>query len=121
MPAASIEGDAAPALAGPDFALILKSPMRSRGRHFSLFWRGSKVSRLGTVVSRKLAGSAVRRNLVKRHARAMFQQWCVRQGTPGCVDVVLRVTADIRGLSRAAEFSELSSLFSTFAPPRAES
>ena len=109
-----------PALAGGDFAMILKSPMRRRGRHFSLFWRSSKRSRLGTVVARKLAGSAVRRNLVKRHARAMFQQWCVAQDGSGCVDVVLRVTADIRSLSRSAEFFEISQLFSAFTPPRAE-
>jgi len=121
LPTASIRGDVGPALAGPDFAMILKSPMRRRSRHFSMFWRSSKNPRLGTVVSRKLAGSAVRRNLVKRHARAMFQEWCLRQGALGCVDVVLRVTADIRGLSRGAEFSEISSLFRALAPPRAES
>lgn len=72
------------------------------------------------VVSRKLAGSAVRRNLVKRHARAMFQAWCARHASLDGVDVVIRVTADICALSRQAEFSELSSLFSAFAPPRAE-
>ena len=111
---------AVPALAGADFAAILKSPTRRRGRHFSLFWRESGRHRLGTVVSRKLAGSAVRRNLVKRHARTMFQTWCLRHGDVGGIDVVIRVTADIRGLSRAAEFSELSTLFSALAPPGAE-
>lgn len=115
-----MQAAAVPALAGADFAAILKSPTRRRGRHFSMFWRESGRHRLGTVVSRKLAGSAVRRNLVKRHARAMFQAWCVRHGSTGGVDVVIRVTADIRGLSRNAEFSELSSLFSTLALPGAE-
>ena len=49
----------------------------------------------------------------------MFQTWCLRHGDVGGIDVVIRVTADIRGLSRAAEFSELSTLFSALAPPGA--
>lgn len=68
-------------------------------------------------MSNKLSGGAVRRNLVKRHARAMFQQWCrerIANDAPG-FDLVIRVAADIRALSRNAEFDEMRALFSQLA------
>jgi ribonuclease P protein component len=105
-------------LAGADFAVILKSPSRRRGRHFSVHWRVSAgASRLGLVVSRKLSGSAVRRNLVKRQARALFSDVCkLRQGRQASgVDVVVRLIADVRSLERGAGFSEMRDLFAGIA------
>lgn len=84
--------------------------------HFALHWRDSAQSRLGLVVSKKLAGNAVRRNLVKRHARDLFRLWCAGQpaGT-GARDLLLRVVADVRRLDRAAQFSEMRTLFGALA------
>lgn len=95
-----------------DFAAILKSSRRARSRHFSLFWRAADTTALGMVVSKKLVGNAVRRNLVKRHAREVFR---ARMAGPaiwaGGVQVVIRVSADIRALPRAAQFAEITDLF----------
>ena len=74
-------------------------------------------------MSNKLSGGAVRRNLVKRHARAMFQQWCrerIANDAPG-LDLVIRVAADIRALPRNAEFDEMRELFCQLAASAAGS
>ena len=92
--------------------------MRRKSRHFLLFLRPSATPRLGVVVSKRLAGNAVRRNLVKRHARAMFHQWRTERHT-GCLpgyDVVLRVAADIRRLARDEQSAEMRALFREAAP-----
>ena len=104
-------------LSGEDFAAILKSATRNRGVHFSLHWRASAGLRLGLVVSRKLAGSAVRRNLVKRHARELFRAWSGQQAGGNGLDVVLRVTRDLRAMDRAAEFAEMRILFGVLPRP----
>ena len=100
-------------LDGKDFAAILKDAMRRRSAHFSLHWRPSQADRLGLVVSRKLAGSSVRRNLVKRHARELFRFQTAGSGVDlRGLDVVLRVVKDLRGLDRQAELLEMRGLFS---------
>lgn len=100
-------------LDGKDFAAILKEAMRRRSAHFSLHWRPSQADRLGLVVSKKLAGSSVRRNLVKRHARELFRDRpAAARGKTGGLDVVLRVVRDLRGLDRQAELLEMRGLFS---------
>jgi ribonuclease P protein component len=112
-------GDAARKAAGSrglgsaDFAALFKSPKRARSRHFSLFWRGADSAALGMVVSKKLAGNAIRRNLVKRHAREAFRACLSDTGQAGApaLEVVIRVAADIRTLPRDEQFAEISSLF----------
>ena len=101
-------------LRGSDFGTILSGPWRTRGKHFSLHWRASEAPRLGLVVARKFAGTAVKRNLVKRQARAVFGEWVGRTGfgSGQSVDVVVRLTADARALARAAQFDEMRRLFS---------
>lgn len=101
-----------PALNGRDFAAILNESARRRSAHFSLHWRSGQAVRLGLVVSRKLAGSNVRRNLVKRHAREIFRLHaaCLAGNSHG-LDVVLRVVSDLRGLGRQAEHLEMRGLF----------
>ena len=100
-------------LDGKDFAAILKVATRGRSAHFSLHWRPSQADRLGLVVSRKLAGSSVRRNLVKRHARELFRFQAAGSGVGSRgLDVVLRVVKDLRGLDRQAELLEMRGLFS---------
>lgn len=97
-----------------DFAALFKSPKRARSRHFSLFWRRADNAALGMVVSKKLAGNAIRRNLVKRHAREAFRACLSQDSGPAdasALEVVIRVAADIRKLPRHEQFAEISSLF----------
>ena len=98
-------------LAGEDFAAVFKSPLRARSAHFSLHWRpgASADSRLGMVVSKRLARTSVRRNLIKRQARALFAAW---SGDAGEVrDVELRLTRNPEALARAPQYAELQTLF----------
>ena len=102
-------------LAGEDFAAVFKSPLRARSAHFSLHWRpgAGGDSRFGMVVSKRLARTSVRRNLIKRQARALFAQWAGASGggSSEARDVVLRLTRNPRLLTRAPQFAELQSLF----------
>ena len=68
---------------------------------------------LGMVVSKKLAGNSVRRNRVKRHAREAFRLCCADSQDNAAIgiEVVLRVSANIRTLGRAEQFAEISALF----------
>ena len=65
------------------------------------------------VVSKKLAGNAIRRNLVKRHAREAFRACLSDTGQAGApaLEVVIRVAADIRTLPRGEQYAEILSLF----------
>jgi ribonuclease P protein component len=100
------------ALGGEDIAALFKSRNRRRSAHFALFWRDSAHSRLGLVVSKKLAGNAIRRNLVKRHAREAFRHWrAEREASAGARDMLVRVVADVRALDRSEQFAEIRELF----------
>jgi ribonuclease P protein component len=103
-----------PGLAADDFAAILKSPQRARSAHFSLHWRpgasaAADASRFGMVVSKRLARTSVRRNLIKRQARALFAEWV--KGAVDARDVVLRLTGNPAALARAPQYAELQILF----------
>lgn len=65
------------------------------------------------VVSRKLAGNAVVRNRIKRQVRAAFgrSRERIAQDSGVHLEVVLRVTANVRGLARGEQFEEISGLF----------
>lgn len=111
-------------LSGDDFAAVLKSRARTRSAHFSLYWlarsglaghNGSAVQatrlpavRLGLVVSKKLARTSVRRNLIKRQSRMLFRVWSA--STLAACDVVVKLTANVAGLDRRAQFGELAGL-----------
>lgn len=128
-------------LSGDDFAAVLKSRERKRSAHFSLHWRsraasgdataaatagaiaialaGATASRLGLVVSKKLARTSVRRNLIKRQSRMLFAAWLGQRpaaeplGQPRidpAWDVVLKLTANVSALPRAAQFAEIAGL-----------
>jgi ribonuclease P protein component len=96
-------------LSGEDFAAVFKSRERARSAHFSLHWRASPAaaSRFGMVVAKRLTRTAIRRNLIKRQARALFA--LAPQMPPR--DVVLRLTANPRALARAEQYAELVGLF----------
>ena len=109
-------------LSGDEFAAVLKSRDRRRSRHFSLHWLHGVMpgGRLGLVVPKRLARTSVRRNLIKRQARALFQAW-FREREVGAVaghgevapDVVLKLTAGVAGLCRTAQYAELGDLMRT--------
>ena len=50
-----------------DFAAVLASPLKLRGRHFEVRYRGAggTVARLGLIVPKRLAKRAVVRNTLK--------------------------------------------------------
>lgn len=127
-------------LSGDDFAAVLKSRARIRSAHFSLHWLvgggiaarisgagGSSsagdshgtgvvpVVRLGLVVSKKLARTSVRRNLIKRQSRMLFRIWA--GSSVAACDVVLKLTANVAKLDRRAQFGELAGLMQAL--PRA--
>lgn len=103
-------------LSGDDFAAVLKSRERRRSTHFSLHWsrRAARADaavllpRLGLVVPKRLARTSVRRNLIKRQTRMLYQDWS-RQSA-AALDVVLKLTANVTQLDRAAQFGELAGL-----------
>ncbi len=118
-------------LSGDDFAAVLKSRERKRSAHFSLHWRcntasldapgvfpgasaGAKAARLGMVVSKKLARTSVRRNLIKRQTRTLFAAWLRQRPTElpikSAWDVVLKLTANVSELPREAQFAEIAGL-----------
>ena len=121
----------APALGADDFAALFKSRERARSEHFSLHWRDSPVpvSRFGMVVAKRLTRTAIRRNLIKRQARALFALsvgGIAGQSAPGAGgvtaqaprDVVLRLTRNPNALARAQQYAELQGLFAALEAPR---
>ena len=111
-------------MAPDDYAALFKSRERAKSEHFSLHWRVSpvRVSRFGMVVAKRLTRTAIRRNLVKRQARALFAL-AAAQGTSGDAppvprDVVLRLTRNPNALARAQQYAELQGLFAALAAPR---
>ncbi|MDB5804854.1 MAG: ribonuclease p protein component [Betaproteobacteria bacterium] len=114
-------GSDVPALAADDFAAVFKSRERAKSEHFSLHWRPSPVpvSRFGMVVAKRLTRTAIRRNLIKRQARALFALAAgTAATTPPLRDVVLRLTRNPNALARAAQYAELRGLFAALDAPR---
>jgi hypothetical protein len=126
----------APALAPDDYAALFKSRERAKSEHFSLHWRLSpvEVSRFGMVVAKRLTRTAIRRNLIKRQARALFAlavgssasqsaagtsgEAPQASGAQAPRDVVLRLTRNPNALARAQQYAELQGLFAALAAPR---
>lgn len=115
MPAASGASPGArgavPPLGADDYTAVFKSRERAKSAHFSLHWRASPVavSRFGMVVAKRLTRTAIRRNLVKRQARALFAAACPAAAAP--LDVVLRLTRNPNEMAREAQYAELRGLF----------
>lgn len=118
----------APALGADDYAALFKSRERAKSEHFSLHWRASPVpvSRFGMVVAKRLTRTAIRRNLIKRQARALFAlaiggiagQSGGTAAPPAPRDVVLRLTRNPNALARAQQYAELQGLFAALEAPR---
>lgn len=73
------------------------------------------LPRLGLVVPKRLARTSVRRNLIKRQTRMLYQDWS--RASSAVLDVVLKLTANVKLLDRKAQFGELAGLL--HALPRA--
>ena len=72
------------------FDAVFSSRQVLRGNVFDLHYSSNTVGtpRIGLVVPKRLVGSAVMRNRVKRLTRELFR--CRRNGLP-CMDLVLRL------------------------------
>lgn len=81
-----------------DFLLLYKKGRRYRGKYFNLIYLSSDrgLSRMATVVSRKV-GNSVDRNKIKRHMRELFRRNKDLFKDP--VDMVIIPKKDILDLS----------------------
>lgn len=84
-----------------------------RGENFALHYLANDCGwpRLGLVIPKKLARTAVLRNAVKRQARELFRTNRFRLPA---VDMVLRLTRPLSGhdaVSRSAWRTEIAALF----------
>lgn len=73
-----------------EFAAVFAGKHVLRGEHFTLHWLPNERGqpRLGLVIAKRQAKSAVLRNALKRQIREAFR---LRQGRLPAVDVVLRL------------------------------
>ncbi len=80
------------------------------------------MSRFGMVVAKRLTRTAIRRNLIKRQARALFALAVGNSASvetaPAPRDVVLRLTRNPNALARAQQYAELQGLFAALEAPR---
>lgn len=129
LPGSALVADA---LGAEDYAAVMRSRERAKSAHFSLHWRLSPapVSRFGMVVAKRLTRTAIRRNLIKRQARALFALAIAGEqrgaagaagsttgaGVPVARDVVLRLTRNPNELARAEQYAELQGLFAALTP-----
>jgi len=97
-----------------EFAAVMASPRRLRGKRFELRFRGNDGSsaRLGLVIPKRLARRAVLRNLLKRLIREAFRN--VRANL-SANDLVFRLTGaplvePVDRLQRAAWRAEIDTL-----------
>lgn len=80
-----------------------------RGRVFAVHYRpnGLERARLGLVIPKKQAPTAVLRNAIKRQAREIFRLRC---STLPSVDLVLRLTQKIEQPDKPAWRAEIAAL-----------
>ncbi len=88
-------------LKAKDFADIVKSGERARGRTLALYVKhgsGEEKTSVGVVVSKEFAPSAVKRNYIKRLVYSYFQdrEQPLSQG----IRVVVRLIRDVKELRR---------------------
>lgn len=100
-------------LAAERFSRVFTGRQVLRGTNFALHFLANDLAgpRLGLVIPKKQARSAVLRNAIKRQARELFRKCGSRLPA---VDVVLRLARPQTGhdaVTRAAWRAEISSLF----------
>lgn len=92
-----------------EFSAVFSYRRVVRGRVFNLHYRPSESgARLGVVVAKKLARHAVLRNLIKRLTREAFR---LRRAHLPSLDVVVRLSASPKQLTRRALRGEIGALF----------
>jgi ribonuclease P protein component len=96
-----------------EFSDVFAARRVLRGTHFALHVRASGLptARLGLVIPKKQAATAVLRNAVKRQAREAFR---LRRPRLPALDLVLRLTAPVSEhdpAARSAWRSEIGMLF----------
>lgn len=97
-----------------EFSSVLAARRAYRSAHFVLNHapNGLDTARLGLIVGRKVAKTAVLRNLVKRLAREAFR---VLRPRLSCSDLVLRVVAPLQGVERRTLRAEIDGLLQRLA------
>jgi ribonuclease P protein component len=93
---------------------VLAARLAFRSAHFVLNHapNGLDTARLGLIVGRKVAKTAVLRNLVKRLVREAFR---VLRPRLSCSDLVLRVVAPLQGVERRILRAEIDGLLQRLA------
>lgn len=93
-----------------EFSAAFASKLVVRGKVFAVHCRANdlKRARLGLVIPKKQAPTAVLRNAVKRQAREIFR---LQRCTLPAVDLVLRLTQKIELSDKPAWRAEIAALF----------
>lgn len=104
-------------LTAAQFAEVFAARKVLRGARFALHYRpnGLPAARLGLVIPKKQARSAVLRNAIKRQAREVFRR---RRASLPCADLVLRLGSPVGTDDKAARVAwreEIATLLGQFA------
>lgn len=93
-----------------EFSAAFASKKVERGKAFVVHYRpnGLDCARLGLVIPKKQAPSAVLRNAVRRQAREIFR---LQRGMLPPVDLVLRLTQKIELSDKPVWRAEIAALF----------
>lgn len=94
-----------------EFEQVLLNGRRKSSRNFSVRGRenGRDTARLGLIASRKAAPRAVDRNRCKRLARDTFR---ILHPELPCIDFVVQLRSNLRGVQNEVLREELRKLFS---------
>ncbi|MBB4013630.1 ribonuclease P protein component [Niveibacterium umoris] len=95
---------------GEEFSAVFAHRRVVRGQVFNLHYRPNALcsARIGFVVAKKLARRAVQRNLIKRIGREVFR---LERASLPCCDLVLRLSASPKAVSRENLRAEVQMLF----------
>lgn len=94
-----------------DFAIVLESGDRVRGKAFCLYIlreKGGKGLQAGLIIPKKLAPLAVQRNYIRRLVYAFLRESTSKEIKDG-IKIAVRLTENIRGAKKAALSEALKS------------
>jgi ribonuclease P protein component len=100
------------------FSEVFSARRAHRGSIFALHWKenGLGFPRLGVVIAKKHARSAVLRNALKRQAREAFR---LRRAKLPALDLALRLTRPVAVVEKKRWRAEIEALFERIGEPDA--